>query len=124
MRTLLTEAIVDIVNAKQKQNNGFGISIVNLPNIDIDLFLNGLQKDRKLELFFLGHEQGQVESIKEAVSGHAGITVQFTVEEAEDSRNLGIEDVFRINFIKNAEMEKLSSLRWYDVIDMETVYKK
>lgn len=124
MRTLLTEAIVDIVNAKQKQNNGFGISIVNLPNIDIDLFLDGLQKDRKLELFFLGHEQKQVESIKEAVSGHEGVTVQFSVEEAEDSRNLGVEDVFRIHFIKNAEMEKLSSLRWYDVIDMETVYKK
>lgn len=124
MRTLLTEAIVDIVNAKQKQNNGFGISIINLPNIDIDLFLDDLQKDRKLELFFLGYEQAQVEHIKETVSGHEGVTVQFTVEEAEDSRNLGVEDVFRIHFIKNAEMEKLSSLRWYDVIDMETVYKK
>lgn len=124
MRALLTEAIVNIVNIKQDQNNGFGVSIVNLPNIDIDLFLDGLQKDRKLELFFLGHEQEQVESIKEAVSGYEGVTVQFTVEEAEDSRNLGVEDVFRIHFIKNAEMEKISSLRWYDVIDMETVYKK
>lgn len=124
MRALLTEAIVNIVNIKQEQNNGFGVSIVNLPNIDIDLFLDGLQKDRKLELFFLGHEQEQVESIKEAVSGYEGVTVQFTVEEAEDSRNLGVEDVFRIHFIKNAEMEKISSLRWYDVIDMETVYKK
>ena len=79
MRTLLTEAIVDIVNIKQKQNNGFGISIVNLPNIDIDLFFDGLQKDRKLELFFLGHEQEQVESIKKVVSGYEGVTVQFTV---------------------------------------------
>lgn len=37
MRALLTEAIVNIVNIKQEQNNGFGVSIVNLPNIDIDL---------------------------------------------------------------------------------------
>lgn len=124
MRTLLTEAIVDIVNVKQKQNNGFGISIVNLPDIDIGLFFKGIQKNGRLELFFLGHEKEQVESIKEAASDHEGITVQFTVEEAENSRNLGLEDVFRIHFIKNAEMEKISSLRWYDVIDMETVYKK
>ena len=124
MRTLLTEAIVDIVNVKQKQNNGFGISIVNLPDIDINLFLNSLQKHRKLELFFLGYEKERIESIEKAASGHTGIAVRFTVEEAEDSRNRGIEDVFRIHFIKNAEMEKISSLRWYDVIDMETVYKK
>lgn len=124
MKKLLTEAIIDIVNAKQKQDNGFGVSIINLPDIDVDFFLNGLQKNRWLELFFLGYEKGQIEGIREISSGYEDITVQFTVEEAEDSRNLGAEDIFRIHFIKNAEMEKLSSLRWYDVIDMEAVYKK
>lgn len=124
MRILLTEAIVDIVNFKQKQSNSFGISIINLPNIDIALFLNNLQKDKKLELFFLGYEKEQIESIKAVASDHEGVAVRFTVEEAENSRNLGIEDIFRIHFIKNTEMEKISSLRWYDVIDMETVYKK
>lgn len=124
MRTLLTEAVVDIVNARQKQGNGFGVSIVNLPDIDVELFLDRVQKYRRLELFFLGCEAQKITSIRDAVSPYEGINVFFSVEEAEDSRNLGAENVFRIHFIKNTEMEKLSSLRWYDEIDMESVYKK
>ena len=48
----------------------------------------------------------------------------FTVEEAELSRNTGDEQVFRVHIIKNQELEKLSSLRWYDTIGMDEAYKK
>ena len=124
MQALLTEAIVEIVNSKQRQGNSFGVSVVNLPDIDIAMFLTGLQKRRKLELFFLGYGDARIAEITEEVSSHPGIMTAFSVEEAEESRNLGDEGVFRIHFIKNAEMEKLSSLRWYDEINMESVYKK
>ena len=124
MQALLTEAIVEIVNSKQRQGNSFGVSVVNLPDIDIAMFLTGLQKRRKLELYFLGYGDARIAEITEEVSSHPGIMTAFSVEEAEESRNLGDEGVFRIHFIKNAEMEKLSSLRWYDEINMESVYKK
>ena len=124
MQALLTEAVVDIVAAKQRQTNGYGVSIVNLPDIDIGLFLNRLRPSRKLELYFLGFEKSREEEIKLEVSRCDGITAFFTVEEAEESRNKGSLDVFRVHFIKNAEMEKLSSLSWYEKVTMENVYKK
>lgn len=124
MQALLTEAIVDIVTIKQRQTNGFGVSIINLPNIDIGSFFEKLQPSRKLELYFLGYDNSLAEVINREVSKYNDITAFFTAEEAEESRNRGSLDVFRVHFIKNAEMEKLSSLSWYEKITMENIYKK
>ena len=122
MKSLLTEAILQIV--AEKQNNGFGISIVNLPDIDFDLFLSKLRSTEKTEIFYLGYDEEQNESLRTQAAPYANVSVFFSVEEAERSRNLGQEDIFRIHFIKNTEMEKISSLRWYNEIDMAAVYKK
>ena len=47
----------------------------------------------------------------------------YTVEEAEISRNTGDESVFRILIIKRQDIEKISSLRWFEEIDMTGTYK-
>ena len=122
MKSLLTEAILQIV--AEKQNNGFGISIVNLPDIDFDLFLSKLRSAEKTEIFYLGYDEAQNERLRQQAAPYANVSVYFSVEAAEKSRNLGQEGVFRIHFIKNTEMEKISSLRWYNEIDMAAVYKK
>lgn len=124
MKTLLTEAVSEIVIAKLKQKNSFGVSIVNLPDIDLAAFLKKLPSTSKVELFYLGYEPEQNRVLSRLAEEYERITAFFTVEEAEASRNLGQEDIFRVHFIKNTEMEKISSLRWYDEIGMEMVYKK
>ena len=124
MKTLLTEAVSEIVIEKLKQKNSFGVSVVNLPDIDLAAFLKSLPSSSKVELFYLGYEPEQNSALSRLADEYDGITAFFTVEEAEASRNLGQEDIFRIHFIKNTEMEKISSLRWYDEIGMEQVYKK
>lgn len=52
------------------------------------------------------------------------VSYDFTVEKAEESRNSGDETIFRILIIKRAEMEKMSSLRWFPEITLEKVYTK
>lgn len=124
MKALLTEVVANIINDKSKQANGFGLSIVNLPDIDFPLLISRIHKSKTIELFFLGYEQELENTILDSISSCSSITAYFTVEEAEASRNNGNEDVYRIHFIKNAEMEKISSLRWYEQIGMYIVYKR
>lgn len=40
MRTLLTDVIISIVADKLKKDNSFGLSIINLPDIDFQGFLS------------------------------------------------------------------------------------
>lgn len=124
MKTLLTNVITLIVNDRLKLDNSFGVSIINLPDIDFKAFVEGLSGDKKLEIYFLGYSLERKTQIQATLSSMQEPRFFYTVEEAEASRNLGIEDVFRVHFIKNTELEKLSSLRWYDEISMEEVYKK
>lgn len=124
MKTLLTDVITQNVNEKLKQDNGFGVSIINLPDIDFGAFAAGLSNSKRLEIYFLGYSPEKRDELQAALQSTEQRTFFYTVEEAEKSRNLGIEDIFRIHFIKNTELEKLSSLRWYDEISMEAVYKK
>ena len=124
MKGLLTETISQIVKEKIKQDNGFGVSIVSLPDIDYLQFIALLGSEKKLEIYFLGYDKNKKQELQQSILQSEKLSVYYSVEEAEESRNLGAEDTFRIHFIKNTELEKLSSLRWYDEIDMELVYKK
>lgn len=124
MKTLLTDTISHIVKDKLKQDNGFGVSIVSLPDIDYPKFLSSLGSTKKLEVYFLGYDADKKKELEAELQNSDTVSIFYSVEEAEESRNLGKEETFRIHFIKNTELEKLSSLRWYDEIDMELVYKK
>lgn len=122
MTTFLTDTIISLTEEKIKQENSFGISIVNLPDIDYQRFAYSLGDNKDIEIFFLGYPNILEKEISEwSLPGN--VSICFTVEEAEKSRNLGREDIFRIHFIKNTELEKVSSLRWYEEISIEQVYK-
>ena len=124
MANILTEVVTVITNEKLIQKNGYGISIINLPEIDYSYFVQNLRESFVVELYFLGYGSEMKKKIENSIPNKTDVTVHFTVEEAEESRNAGIEGVFRIHFIKNSELEKISSLRWYEVIDVDLVYKR
>lgn len=57
MRTLLTDVIISIVADKLKKDNSFGLSIINLPDIDFQRFLSEMPHNKLLELYFLGYDR-------------------------------------------------------------------
>lgn len=124
MKALLTDVITAIVNDKLKRDNSFGVSIINLPDIDFSRFILSVSHSKRLELYFLGYDKETQQGLRQILPDTDDCRSFYSVEEAEESRNLGNEDIFRIHFIKNTELEKLSSLRWYDEISLELVYKK
>ena len=123
MQTLLTKVIIKAVMAKENADS-FGVSIINLPELDYSLLVQGIKQRKRLEIYFLGFQGEQVKHLQSSLPQVNDVNYFFTVEEAEDSRNSGSEDVFRVHIVKNQELEKISSLRWYDTIGMDLVYKK
>ena len=120
---LLTKVIIQAVIAKERIDS-FGVSIINLPDLNYSLFVQGIKQHKRLEIYFLGFQRTQLSQLQGTLPPIDDVSYFFTVEEAEDSRNTGAEDVFRIHIVKNQELEKISSLRWYDTIGMDHVYKK
>lgn len=123
MQKLLTTVIIQAIIAKEKAD-GFGVSIVNLPELDYSLLVQSIKQHKRLEIYFLGFQREQLLFLQSSLPQINDVGYFFTVEEAEDSRNNGSEDVFRVHIVKNQELEKISSLRWYDTIGMDQVYKK
>ena len=123
MQKLLTTVIIQMIKAKEKAD-GFGVSIINLPELDYSLLVQSIKQHKRLEMFFLGFQSEQLLLLQGSLPQIKDVRYLFTVEEAEDSRNSGSEDVFRVHIVKNQELEKISSLRWYDTIGMDQVYKK
>lgn len=124
MKALLTDVIAAIVNDRLRRDNSFGVSIMSLPDIEFPQFASGISHTKRIEFYFLGYGSAACERIRRQLPDTESCRSFYTVEEAEKSRNLGQENVFRIHFIKNTELEKLSSLRWYEEISMEQVYKR
>jgi hypothetical protein len=123
MQTLLTKVIIQAVIAKENSDS-FGVSIINLPELDYSLLVQGIKQSKRLEIYFLGFRTEQVSYLQSSLPQINNVSYFFTVEEAEDSRNSGSEDIFRVHIVKNQELEKISSLRWYDTIGMDQVYRK
>ncbi len=122
MRTnLLTSVIVNLVNKKEHARE-YGVSILNLPDFDYRRFADQLNCETTVELYFLGFSESAAVNIVAELPIKEKLKYSFSVEEAEESRNSGNEDVFRILIIKRVELEKLSSLRWFPEITLETVY--
>ncbi len=119
---LLTQAIIEIVNQKASQDC-FGMSIASLPDFDYEGLVRGISTPKSLELYFLGFSQEATRPLQLQLADTEHCKFFYTVEEAEESRNQGLEDTCRLLIIKNQELEKLSSLRWYEIIDMEQVYR-
>lgn len=123
MQNLLTKVISELVNRKEAGME-YGVSILNIPVFDYVSFVNSLSAQRAVEFFFLGFTSEKVAELKEKLPVNDKYTYSFSVEAAEESRNSGDESKFRVLIIKRAEIEKLSSLRWFPEITVEMVYNQ
>lgn len=123
-KKLLTKVVTNLVNEYAAAKE-YGVSLVTIPDIDYAQFVYGLSTRRKSQVFFLGFSKQQEQDILSALPNMGdSVSYFFTAEEAEASRNSGDEEVFRILFIKRAEIEKISSLRWFPEVTLERVYTK
>lgn len=122
-KALLTKVIMQLVNERAKAQE-YGVALVNIPDFDYVAFVQGLSSERKAALFFLGFPESTRARIESELPQNERLSYDFTVEKAEESRNSGDESIFRILVIKRAEMEKMSSLRWFPEITLERIYTK
>lgn len=123
MANILTKVITELVNKKAEEQE-YGVSIINLPTFDYKYLVENLNKDRTVSLFFLGFRPEDQEQIRSCIGGIQGVECSFDVEKAEESRNSGDENIFRILIVKHQDIEKMSSLRWFPEISLSSVYVK
>lgn len=118
---LLTKVITEIVNKKESAME-YGVSILNIPEFDYIDFVNAISPSREVEIFFLGFSEEKEKNVKDKLPDVSRYKYSFSIEEAEESRNSGDETKFRVFIIRRAEIEKLSSLRWFPEITVDMVY--
>ncbi len=123
-KKLLSRVVIKLAN-EYAASNAYGVSLVTIPDFDYDLFASSITTNRQTQIFFLGFSKEQEQNLNAILPDLSpNVSYAFTVEEAEASRNSGDEDVFRVLIIKRAEIEKISSLRWFPEIALEKVYTK
>lgn len=120
---LLTGAAKDLI-VRHIENKDYGVQLVNLPDFDFVELVELLPIEQSLEIYFLGFSREMENMIIARLPRISGVVYSFSVEEAEDSRNSGNEDNFRILFIKRTELEKVSSLRWFPQITLTMLYDR
>lgn len=118
---LLTNVIINLVN-KYATSQEYGVSVVNIPDFDYVEFVSKISNKKTVEVFFLGFSEDDETSLNRTLPELNHVKYSFSVEDAEISRNSGDEGVFRVLLIKRAELEKVSSLRWFPEIGLEKVY--
>lgn len=122
MNKLLTDVIIKLVSKHAKAQD-YGVSIINIPDFDYVRLSTEIESDRSVELFFLGFSESAKKQLKSELPVMNNIKYNYSVEEAEESRNNGNESIFRILIFKRTEIEKISSLRHFPEITLEMVYK-
>lgn len=122
-RKLLTNVVVDLVN-KYATSQEYGVSLVNIPDFDYSEFVAKLSDKKNSEVFFLGFSAEGEQELRATLPELGHVKYSFSVEDAETSRNTGDESVFRVLVIKRAELEKISSLRWFPELGLEKIYTK
>lgn len=120
---LLTQVITNLVSKKETANE-YGISIINIPEFDYADFASNIASGRDIDFFFLGVSSEAEKELKEKLPKNNRYTYSFSIEQAEDSRNSGDERHFRVFIIRRAEIEKLSSLKWFPEITVDMVYNQ
>lgn len=120
-KRLLTKVITQLVY-KRAEAKDYGVALINIPDFDYPTFATEMSDDRNTAIYFLGFNEKTQAEMKVSLPNKTGLTYDFSVEAAEASRNTGDENIFRVLIIKRAELEKISSLRWFPEISLEQVY--
>ena len=120
---LLTTVVARLIN-KKNASGEYGVSITNLPALDYpDLFLQ-ITGTRPIAVFFIGFTEEEIVKLKAGCSATENISYYYTVEEAESSRNSGDETLFRVLIVKRADLEKISSLQWFQSLTLRSIYSE
>lgn len=123
-KKLLTQVVTKLVNEYSVAKD-YGVSLVTIPDFNYYQFVESLDSNRCVQIFFLGFSKQQEQELVNSLPNKGdSVNYAFTVESAEQSRNSGDENVFRVLIIKRSEIEKISSLRWFPEITLEKVYTK
>lgn len=118
---LLTNVLIELAN-KKIHDDEYGTLINNFPKFSYLDFMKGLDVSNKsIEIFFLAFPK-TIEDTLRNIECPERISCFFTIEEAENSRNDGDESKFRIVIIRNSDMAKASSLRWFSPITVSEAY--
>ena len=93
---LLTRVVTRLIN-EYADASEYGVSLITIPDFDYPQFAAELDTSRSVQLFFLGFSKQQEQELTATLPNRgANISYAYTVEEAEQSRNSGDENVFRI----------------------------
>ncbi len=121
MINLINNVLANSIN-KLISADEYGVLISNLPRLDILYLANELNHDKKKISFYLigvdESERANYESI-----ANDNINISFSVEAAENDRNNGDESIFRVIVIKRNDIQKTSSLEWFNKITLDDVYR-
>lgn len=121
MQNLLTAVITELVNKKEAALE-YGVAILNIPMFNYVTFVSTVSTSRNVEFYFLGFSPEMENELMSKLPQNDKYDYSFSIEAAEDSRNSGDESKFRVFIIRRAEIEKLTSLRWFPEITVEMVY--
>ncbi|PYI51475.1 FtsK/SpoIIIE domain-containing protein [Paenibacillus flagellatus] len=126
---VLSDILAAIVS-KRVFNESYGILLKDLPKYSYSKFINMLElrvREQDLampKVFFVGFTDVELDELRLELSGQLTyLSLYYSVEEAEDFRNDGDVNSTRIVIVKRA-VPKLSSLRWYEQITAEEIYKE
>lgn len=125
VNSLLTEVILRIAKVKLK-NNEYGILLKDLPEFNYVDFLNKLNEcftTQSLHALFIGFNDNEIITMGLGHIQNENIESFFTVEDAEESRNHGNEDILRILIVRR-EVPKFTSLKWFEAIAVDSIYKE
>ncbi|MGF7031243.1 hypothetical protein J2T17_002149 [Paenibacillus mucilaginosus] len=128
-QNVLSDILAAIV-CKRVLNESYGILLKDLPKYSYSKFISMLeirvqeQDLTKPNVFFVGFTDAELDELRLELSSQLTfLSLYFSVEEAEDFRNDGDVSSTRIVIVKRA-VPKLSSLRWYEQITAEEIYRE
>ena len=99
-KDLLSQVIIALVNEHAAAKD-YGVSLVTIPDFDYAKLACSIEPSRQVQFFFLGFSKEQEASLTSSLPELSPkVSYAFTVEAAEESRNSGDENVFRILVIK------------------------
>lgn len=126
---VLSDIIASVV-CKRVINGSYGVILRDLPRYSYSNFIKILElrvEEQELaapKVFFVGFNEEETEMLQSELSNQLTfLQLSYSVEEAEDSRNDGIENSTRIVIVKRS-VPKLSSLRWYEQVSTEEIYNQ
>lgn len=127
MSSIISELLAFSAFSKIK-NDSFGIVLKDLPTFSYKSFLDTLYLKSKEEdveipyIFFIGFNNKEENILKEEIKDHLyRFKIYFTVEDAEFFRNNKHLNITKIVIVKR-DVPKLSSLKWYDRIELKELY--